>query len=262
MQENEENLVELGLSPSEAKVYLVGLTLDSTTVADLAHHTGIKRPTLYHALSELIEKGLAAESRKGGKLYFVMSPPSSIKTLLERQAQKLALQKQKLDDLIPTLASIQKKKKGDDVGVVTYHGIEGMKMVMDIAFACKSKRWDVIAPYKNFLREYDPEYAKQYLSARKYHGITSRALWEQPEPSKDGTYSDRPLTPEERRDRNPRLMPWVMQGKFKSMMFLFDDKVAIFSSLDRLSAILITSQEIKDLYQAMFDGIWEFSEAF
>ena len=32
-----------------------------------------------------------------------------------------------------------------------------------------------------------------------------------------------PLTKEEVRDRDPRYMPERMQGKFKSMLFLFDD---------------------------------------
>jgi hypothetical protein len=127
---------------------------------------------------------------------------------------------------------------------------------MDIAFYCKSKKWDIIAPYQNFLREYDRDYADRYLRARKHYGITSRTLWE------DGMRTSRKITDEERQERNPRLMPWVMHGKFKSMMFLFDDKIAIFSSFDKPSAILITSQELNGMFEALFEGLWDASEAY
>ena len=57
-------------------------------------------------------------------------------------------------------------------------------------------------------------------------------------------------------------MPWVMHGKFKSMMILFDDKIAIFSSYEKLSTIFITSKEMHTMFQAMFEGLWEFSEQY
>jgi sugar-specific transcriptional regulator TrmB len=255
MKETQQSLVELGLTPTEAGVYLAGLSYESVTVQDLAKSTKIKRPTIYHALSRLQEHGLVAEKRVGAKLRFFMSPPQNLHVLLEAKRQALAAQEKLFDQLLPHLVGQQKKSKESEVGVVHYSGIEGMKMVMDIAFYCRSRTWDIIAPVNNFLREYDPEYAKQYLQSRKIHGITSRTLWE---PSQ----RERPLTPEEKAERNPRLMPWVMHGKFKSMMILFDDKVAIFSPFDKLSAVLITSKELHALFAAMFEGLWEVSESY
>jgi len=262
MQETEKILVELGLTPTEAEVYLAGLKFESVTVQDIAKATKVKRPTIYHALTKLQERGLCAEKRTGVKLRFFMSPPHNLKVLLEVKRQQISAQEKLLEELVPHLAAQQKKLKQGDVSVVHYSGIDGMKMVMDIAFYCRSKHWDIIAPYKNFLREYDPEYAKQYLEARKYHGITSRALWEPAESESKTTYGNKPLTNEDRNDRNPRLMPWVMHGKFKSMMILFDDKIAIFSSYEKLSAVLITSKDLHELFSAMFNGIWEFSEQY
>ncbi len=127
-----------------------------------------------------------------------------------------------------------------------------MKMVVDMACYCKSKKWNIIAPYQNFLRDYDSEYAQNYLRARKNHGITSRTLWEL-------TPQKRPMTAQELKDRNPRIMPESMLGKFKSMIILFDDKVAVFSSYEKKTAILITSKEIHAMYMAMFEAIWEIS---
>ncbi len=253
--ETQESLISLGLTPTEAQVYLAGLAYESVAMQDLGRSTKVKRPTIYHALSRLQERGLVAEKRAGERLRFYMSPPQNLHMLVEAKKQQLLAQEKLLQEILPSLSARQKRVKQDGVGVVHYSGIEGMKMVMDIAFYCKSKRWDILAPFNNFLREYDSEYAKQYLQARKYHGITSRTLWED-------APRDRELTAEELRERNPRLMPWVMHKKFKSMMILFDDKVAIFSPYEKLSAVLITSPELHALFSAMFEGIWEFSERY
>jgi hypothetical protein len=50
-----------------------------------------------------------------------------------------------------------------------------------------------------------------------------------------------------------------MHGKFKSVIIIFDDKIAIISSIKELTAILIQSQEIHDTFLAMFEGLWESS---
>ncbi len=255
MSETEDALIGLGLTRTEAKIYLAGLASDALTVQEIGHKTKIKRPTIYHAIGTLTEKGLVSERKKGGKIRYSMCPPDTIRGLVEEQRQELEARSKKLEELIPLLVS-QIKPDGDGASVVQYSGIDGMKLVMDIAFYCKSKKWDIIAPYQNFLREYDREYADRYLRARKHYGITSRTLWE------DGMRTSRTLTDEERHERNPRLMPWVMHGKFKSMMFLFDDKIAIFSSFDKPSAILITSQELNGMFEALFEGLWDASEAY
>jgi len=249
MQATEQSLIDVGLTLTESKIYLAGLSRDSVTIQDLGRSTKIKRPTLYHALGTLTEKGLVTEKKVRNKSHYTMSNPEAIRGLVALQREELEKRAGKLDALIPLLAQ-QGSADRDDVQVVQYHGIDGMKMVMDMAFYCKSKRWDVIAPYANFLREYDAEYAQRYLRARKYYGITSRALWE------EGMRS-RELTEEEIRDRAPRLMPKEMQGKFKSMIFLFDDKIAIFAPYEKLSAILITSRDMNSMFSAVFEGLWQ-----
>ena len=256
MNKTEESLIQSGLTATEAKIYLAGLGTEPLTIQEIGQKTKVKRPTIYHALGTLAEKGLVSEKKAGTKSRFSMAAPESIRALLERQKEVVEARAQALDELIPLLTQQKKAGKKDAVSVVQYIGIDGMKMVMDIAFYCKGKKWDIIAPYHNFLREYDADYAKRYLGARRYHGITARTLWE------DGMRSSRKLTAEEVRERNPRRMPKVMHGKFQSMMILFDDKIAIFSSYEKLSAVLISSKELHDMFQAMFDGLWESAEQY
>lgn len=255
MQKTEESLVDMGLTLTEARIYLAGLPLESVTIQELGRKTQIKRPTIYHAIGTLAEKGLVSEKRIWNKLHFAMSPPENIRGLVLEQKEKIEARSKTLDALIALLVQQKKAGAGNNTSVLQYSGIDGMKMVLDIAFYCKSKHWDIIAPVKNFLREYDKEYAERYLNARKYHDIKSRTLWE-------FSPGSRELSTQEIRDRNPRFMPAAMQGRFKSMMILFDDKIAVFSSYENLSAILISSQELHGMFQAMFDALFEFGEGY
>lgn len=258
MQEIEKSLTDIGLTSTEARIYLAGLMYESVTIFDLGKKTKIKRPTIYHAITTLIEKGLVGEKRIGNKLHFSMSPPRTIRRLAEQQKELIDVRTKKLDEVISLLSQQQiegKEEEEEEVSVIKYNGIEGMRIALDAALYCRSKQWDIIAPVKNFLREYDKEYAQYYLNARRDRGITSRTLWEFLPGGRD-------LGVAEIRERNPRFMPAVMQGKFKSMTILFDDTIVIFSSYEKLSAILITSKELHHMFSAMFEGLWEASEAY
>lgn len=252
MNDTEQLLREIGLTSTEATIYLTGLGAESVDVREIGVKTKIKRPTIYHALNTLLEKGLVAERKVGNRVQFSMSSPKQLKAYIQRQKEQLDAQEDRLDSLIPLLEKQVGGNHKDPHTIVEYKGVEGIKMVLDVAFYCRSKHWDIIAPVDNFLKQYDKQYADYYLRARTYNGITSRSLWE------DG-FGGRKLTKEEIESRNPRFMPKSMQGKFHSMIILFDDKVAIISPLEKLSATLITSKEIHGMLSAMFNSIWEVS---
>lgn len=160
-----------------------------------------------------------------------------------------------LERIIPLLAERYETGTEERFSLVEYQGIEGVKTVFDTAIYCRSKRWDIIAPFQNFLREYEQEYAEYYLRARENNGIVARSLWER-------GMKGRRLTKKEIRFRNPRFMPKSMENRFRSLIIIFDDKVAIISPLEGLSAALITSREISGMFRALFDGIWDVSEKY
>ena len=247
-----KTLLSLGLTPTESTLYLTGLEVASCTPQSLAKLTHIKRPTVYHALDTLKEKGLVTEHKEGGKTQFTMAHPEHVRRLVDLKRAELDTHTSELDTVIPFLASLRGELTKTEV--VHQHGIEGVKLVMDVAFRAKSKHWDIIAPYHNFLRN-EEAFAAQYLRTRDIRGITARTLWELKK-------EDRPLTQEEFDIRNPRILPKALQGKFESMIIIFDDKIAIFTSHKNLSAILITSKETHALFQAMFNGLWELSDPY
>lgn len=255
METLEKVLTELGLTLTETRIYLEGIRHASQGAAELARATRIKRPTVYHAIATLMDKGLVAEKKVGGKLQFIMAPLEQTKKLAQRERDTLTKKESELERLIPMFANQLTASGNKPFEVVQYQGIDGVKTVYDIALYAKRPHWDVIAPIDNFLRGAGKEYAEYYLRSRKQHHIVSRTLWETKQ-------RDKKLSKDELRERNPRLMPQSMQGKFTSMIILFDDKVAIIGPWERKTAMLIVSEEVSQMFQAMFEAIWNVSQEY
>ena len=250
MSQIENILHKMGLTDTEIRIYLTGLSYETISVKELEKTTHINRTTIYHALDTLIQKGLVSkcESGTGAKLLFSMTSPENIKKFLDREIKLLHEKKQEVDTIIPLLLNLTKKNE-EDFKVSHFEGIEGIKLVVEEALYCRSREWEIIAPKINFFSEFDNNYARYYIKTRKENHIKARSLWEY-------TPDARTLTPEEIRDRDPRYLPEIMHGKFQSVIIVFDDKVAFISSIKNFSAILIQSREIQETMSAIFTGLW------
>jgi predicted transcriptional regulator len=253
MESMREQLISLGLSPTEVEIYLIGIGYPSLGVAELQKLTNIKRPTIYHALHELTDKGLVAKSGSETRLQFSFAPLEQIQRLIEGRIAELEQKARIIAELAPMLAS--ETGNYQQTVVSHYEGIEGVKTVVDIALYCRKPHWDILAPKKNFFSDFDPKYADYFMTTRRRKGIKARSLWEQ----KLGSGI---LKPDEINQRQPRFLPEVMHGNFQSVLILFDDKVAIISSAQKLSAILITSPESHTLFTSIFEGLWSVSKPY
>lgn len=250
-------LAELGLTDTESEIYVAGLSRSSIDVQTLVTQTRMKRPTIYHALETLMQKGLASKHGTARRLAFSMVSPDRLRRVVDEDMDRLDRRKQRIDELLPLLRALSPATETEAIRVSQYEGIAGIKTVVEEALYCKSRTWSILAPKKNFFSEFDKDYSKYYLQTRHARQIVVRSLWER------GTgEQERPLTPAEIAERNPRYLPERLYGRFESVIILFDDKAAIISSMQTTSAILIQSPEINRLLTAMFDGLWEISQPY
>ncbi len=262
MDKINQSLQQFGFTETEAKIYLTGIKYSSISVSELVKQTQINRTTIYHALETLAQKGLCARKQiigrparnhdnrgsVAGRQEFTMTEPTNIGNLLNEKIIELEKRKETLADILPLL-TLAKQKTGR-MAVSHYEGIDGIKLVVEDALYCKGGHWDIIAPVKNFFSEFDKTYANYFVETRKQRRLIARSLWE-------AALSPQNLTPEVLKERNPRILPKIMHGKFKSVICLYDDKVLVISSLGELYAVLIQSQEFFETMSAIFDGLWE-----
>ncbi len=243
----------LGLTDTESTIYLACLPYPAVGAAEAVRFTGIKRTTVYHALDALVAKGLAAKKQSKGKVVFSMLNPTSLKHALASEKQKIERQEMELRELIPILEGVKKDKIGV-TQVEYYEGEAGVKAVYEEALNCKSSRWDTITPMQCFVEAYGSEFKLYIRNTRRERSIHSRALWEdvkRSKPKEKQTLSGR---------REVRYLPKNMQGKFKTKIILFDNRVAIIMPAEKASAVLIRSDEVHGAFQTLFDTVWGISE--
>ncbi len=118
-----EALQTIGLSEKQTAVYLALLQLGRGSAYSIALKSGLKKPTTYVILDELIEKGLVSRvPRVKKQLYIPHSPQEVFATAKE----KFALAEEKLPELLALT-------KGTDTKVNTlyFEGVEGIKQLME-----------------------------------------------------------------------------------------------------------------------------------
>lgn len=114
-----EALQALGLTEKEARVYLALLALGRGSAYAVAERAGLKKPTTYVILGELMQKGLALKVPRQRKQLFVAKPPDEFFAVAE---ERLSVAKQTLPELMAIVEG-----KTPKVRTLYYEGLAGMR---------------------------------------------------------------------------------------------------------------------------------------
>jgi len=114
-----QQLSNAGLHEKEARVYIALLQLGRGSAYAVADRSGLKKPTAYVILGELIKKGLVMRVPREKKQLFIAKPPEEFFAMAE---ERLRLARKALPELI-TMAESQTVK----VRTLFYEGINGVK---------------------------------------------------------------------------------------------------------------------------------------
>jgi len=149
------------LTKNEADIYLYGLTVSAFTAQDISRSKNIPRPTVYHVLETLIQKGLILKTVTNQRTSFCATSPDRLPSIIENEKNKIQSRAQSLEEILPAL--FQKNSNVSNSFVSThYEGLAGIKLLFEEALYAKNRSWDVIAPSQNILRQVDKTYA-QYI---------------------------------------------------------------------------------------------------
>lgn len=80
-----EALNALGLSSKEALVFLAAMELGPSSVWQIAKYSGLKRPTCYFLLEELMIKGLASSTQDKKRIIYSVISPKQLRLVAERR---------------------------------------------------------------------------------------------------------------------------------------------------------------------------------
>ncbi len=84
---NSDALTTLGLAKETAQVYLAALTLGTASVQELAKKAGLKRPTAYRHVEDLLKEGLLERTPLGKRDYYRPTHPRVLEARAEHTLQ-------------------------------------------------------------------------------------------------------------------------------------------------------------------------------
>ncbi len=121
-----ETLQVMGLNEKEAAVYTALLQLGRASAYSVSVKSGLKKPTTYVILEQLIEKGMAQRVPRVKKQLYFANSPEQVFAVAE---QKLEVAKKKLPELMAMARTDEHK-----VSTVSYEGMTGLKKLMEYGF--------------------------------------------------------------------------------------------------------------------------------
>ena len=102
-----EKLQELGLNKTETDIYLYILSQGRVTPVTISKDTGIKRPTVYAAATELVRRGIISEN-VGGKTKYYTASPKDLEAIIVTEKQLLLKNEALLQSLLPDLKELSR----------------------------------------------------------------------------------------------------------------------------------------------------------
>lgn len=243
---NSSVLHHLGLPKKTAQVYVALLALGTAAVKDIALKAGLKRPTVYLYLAELIEQGFVEKYPSGKKEYFKAVDPS----FLEKRAEEnLAAVKQ----LMPELESLQHRIAGRPQ-VSVLEGRRGLEQV-----------------YSGILQANFIRFCSDVRSVEMYFQDYFLKIAEETARQEIKTHEIIPSTPEAKKSSRRYS---VTAGKsycarvatklgIHNDNVIYGDTVAFFRlHANNLFVVVINEPTIASTMKALFDMAWEQAEPF
>jgi sugar-specific transcriptional regulator TrmB len=256
MKNNLENLIALGFTPNEARVYLACLELGKGSVTLISKKAGLNRTTGYDILERLAVRGLInmvmAKNKK--RLYSAM-PPSRIKQYLQGKKQSYEKRLQKLERTLPELKLLYKETEIKPV-IKIAEGFEALKQMACLELDAKGTIYSFtnLENYAENFSEMGNERTKErYLRGLKekclsIEGKFAREWWKK-------TYGNKKKL---QKMTEYRWIKPLNNYPTAGEIIVFNDRViAILSKASDDAAFEIRSESFANFLKILFEIVWE-----
>ena len=244
-------LLKLGLTDEEAKVYLAVLEINGGPVSNIARKAGVNRVSCYHTVENLLAKQLLSQYNRNGVKCFAPEPPEQI---LEIAEEKVNIAK----GLLPSLKSLA-SALGFRPKIRFYEGREGVERVFTESLTAKGE----ILGYTNLksVTSFFPEFFERYTYEKLKRKIKTRYL--SPTTVESVHVMDRFLPKKYDQNLLEILLVNRDQFLFENEVLVFNNSVGIVSlNQDELLGLIVESPAFARTMKAVFDLAWLGATAF
>jgi len=239
----EQELVKVGLTEKEAKVYLAALELGPSTAQSIAAKATVNRPTTYVMIESLIKRGLMSSFEKGKKRFFVAGKPTQLLYILENKKKLITDQERTVRDLLTQIATFEDNNK-ETPTVQIYEGIEAIGV---LHAELRHNTFEVLElvpmdVVRKFIPPIFPGDVRESFS-KKFHIKSLYSKSEGPLKLKKSGVEYRYLAP----DRFP----------FRAEILIYGNKVVMATFDTKPIYIHIENSAVSDTLRVLFNALWE-----
>lgn len=238
----EKALQEYGLNQKEAKVYLATLELGKATVAEISKKAGLKRPTVYLILEDLLEIGIISRLPNVKKTQFYAENPEFLLTILENREGSIK-------NILPTLKAMYSTLDKHKPKMRFYEGREGLNKIYDELR--QSKKYIL---FYGSIKDIKANFPDSFLTLEQIKKMNI--------PVKEIVTSD-PVDIEyakiiDKFDNPKHQIRTVKQGIYFILdSAIFDDKIMIISVKEDYFGVVIDSKDIAYSFKILYELAWQ-----
>ncbi len=228
-------LEDLGLSNTEAKVYLALLELGSVTANKIAEKSGIHRRTVYDVLEILIEKGIVSFFIEANKKYYQTENPSRFLELIEER-------KKEFQNILPVL--LKKRESSNNISEISvYRGKKGLINIYEMML--KSKIIYSFGSSGKFKETLGEIYHDRWIERLRNNRCCFRSI--------------QSISIKEKEKYPKEVVIRYLDEKFisPSSTTIWGDYVFIQIFSEQPSGVLIKSKEVAESYLRYFELLWK-----
>lgn len=233
-----DTLVDVGLKPAEAKVYLALLDLGESAVQAVAHKAGLQRPNCYSVLEALRKKGLVSLSVSDRGRRYVAENPKRLKQLISERLTRL-------DEALPILESSFRASPSKPI-VRYYEGRDNIyqlyeEILKTKEYACVYSPEFLVGEMNDYLGPFGELVAKRKIKMREI--ITGNYV-----PEHYGKVFHEPL--QQVRFMSP-------DKPTQTEFIIYGDKLALLAYRPTNHALVIEGSDIIQTMRLLFEELWK-----
>jgi sugar-specific transcriptional regulator TrmB len=240
-----DDLISIGLTSGEARVFLTLLKLGSAKVGQIVKDSNVSYSKVYDVLDRLSSKGLVSHIILGNVKYFNAVEPYRLEEYIKRKEQEVRKQLETANKVIPELAKIADKNRQNDMAEI-FMGDKGIRTAYEILLREATSK-DILYyfyPFEGYHPIASPFYSRLYLF-QKQKKVQQRGI----------------ATLDFKQSKHYAEISKGVKMKFvdfplPATMDICKDKLLIIS-WENVTGILISSKEIAERFLNYFNSIWK-----
>lgn len=241
MEDIQKQLEQAGLTKREAPLYMALLQSGPSSIVGIAKKSGMKRPTVYLVLDELLQKGLVSQVPKEKRKLFIALSPELIVEKLEQNAKGLRA-------VMPELLAFYRGRDQQPI-IQLFESGEGMfNVYRDITSRKDIKEVMTFFSFEAIPKEFEKNY-EYFIDLLKTGKVRGRDIVSANAPKHFYLEQTRKLP-------NHEIRQTLGGQTFLSDSIIYGNKIALLS-FKKHFALIIESEDIANSFRTLYNLAWQ-----